>query len=84
MPIEPPTEHAGEDDGCAFVLDDAAPNAAEPRFCAAPRHPGSAYCRQHHARCHLASGSAEERRQLRAIEALAKAASYDPRERLFR
>jgi hypothetical protein len=52
--------------GCAFLLDGAGP-------CRAPVRSGSAYCHSHHALCHLPSGSAEERRQLREIAALAKA-----------
>jgi hypothetical protein len=59
-------------DCCAFVLD-GKPGTAGAGFCSAPCQPGSAYCPRHHALCHLASGSAGERRQLRAIEALATA-----------
>jgi hypothetical protein len=42
-------------------------------FCNAPCQPGSPYCPEHHALCHLAAGSAAEARQLREIEALAQA-----------
>jgi hypothetical protein len=61
--------------GCSFVLDDGSgkPGAVPGGFCNAPRQPGSAYCPGHHALCHLATGSAGERRHLREIEALAKA-----------
>jgi hypothetical protein len=61
-----------EGGGCVFVLDGA--DAVPPRsgFCDAPRQPGSSYCARHHARCHLPSGSAAERRQLCEIEALAR------------
>jgi len=55
--------------GCAFIVD----GAPEGGLCNAPRRPGSPYCPAHHARCHLAAGSSAERRQLREIEALAKA-----------
>ena len=58
--------------GCAFVLrgGDGPPGGA---FCEAPRRPGSAYCPQHHALCHLPSDSVAERQRLREIEALAEA-----------
>lgn len=58
---------------CAFVLDGVGGNQGPVNFCNAPSQPGSAYCPVHHASCHLANGSAAERRQLREIEALAKA-----------
>ena len=64
---------APNDAGCAFITDGAAPGAATANFCAAPRQPGSAYCPTHHARCHLATGSAAERGRLAEIEALATA-----------
>jgi Domain of unknown function (DUF6456) len=69
------SETTGERDGCgcAFVLDAAAGSSIATRLCGAPRRPGSAYCPEHHAQCHLAAGSGEERRQLREIEALATA-----------
>ena len=63
-------EHDG---GCAFVLDGTGGGPGPVNFCNAPRQPGSAYCPAHHACCHLANGSAAERRQLCEIEALAKA-----------
>ena len=61
-----------EGDGCAFVFDEGGP-PGQARRCAAPCRPGSAYCPQHHARCRLPGGSAAEERQLREIEALARA-----------
>jgi hypothetical protein len=61
------------EDGCAYVLADRRPDRPDPFFCNAPRRPGSAYCPEHHALCHLPSGSAAEHRQLRRIEALAAA-----------
>src|SRR5436190_22162768 len=62
------------EEGCAFPLDD--PDSAKPatRFCGVPRRPGSPYCAPHHARCHLAAGSAAELQRLRVIDALAAAA----------
>jgi hypothetical protein len=63
-------EHHG---ACAFVLGGAGAGSASVNFCNAPGQPGSAYCPPHHASCHLANGSAAERRQLREIEALAEA-----------
>jgi len=79
MSGEIPGAHQGSqgnreiDRGCAFVLDGAGRDPASVNFCNAPRQPGSAYCPPHHAGCHLANGSAAERRQLCEIEALAKA-----------
>ena len=62
-----------DDGGCAFVLGGTGSGPGSVNFCNAPRQPGSAYCPPHHACCHLANGSAAERRQLCEIEALAKA-----------
>src|SRR5690348_15486843 len=59
--------------GCAFILDDTGCAPGLATFCNAPSQPGSAYCRPHHVFCHLPNGSTAERRQLREIEALAKA-----------
>ena len=64
---------APNDAGCAFIIDGDAPGGAATNFCGATRQPGSAYCPTHHARCHLATGSAAERGRLAEIEALAKA-----------
>jgi hypothetical protein len=66
-------DSAGIDGGCAFVLDAPGGGPGPVNFCNAPLRPGSAYCTPHHACCHLPNGSAAERRQLREIEALAKA-----------
>jgi len=54
------------DEGCAFILTEAG-------CCGAPRRPGSSYCQEHHALCHLVEGSRRERRRLREAEALASA-----------
>jgi hypothetical protein len=79
------------DGGCAFVIDGADPIPGRVNFCNAPRDPGSAYCRGHHALCHLAKQSAAERRGLIEIEALAEAVggrqgrvARDPPPRLLR
>ena len=64
---------APEEGGCAFIVGGPADGGTPARYCAAPRRPGSPYCMRHHACCHVAGGSADERRQLREIEALAKA-----------
>ena len=63
----------GDDGGCAFVLDGIGRSSGCVNLCNEPRQSGSAYCPGHHASCHLANGSEAERRQLREIEALAKA-----------
>ena len=58
-----------EDCGCAFPLGaDGAPLA-----CGAPRRPGSSFCPEHHALCHLPPGGLAERRALAEEEALARA-----------
>ena len=55
--------------GCAYLLDEG-----EGRHCCGERlRPGSSYCPQHHALCHLACGTIEEARILREVEALARA-----------
>jgi hypothetical protein len=59
--------------GCAFIIDGTDLNSGRVDFCAAAPEAGSAYCRQHHALCHLPRRSAGERRQLREIDALAEA-----------
>ncbi len=79
MRIKPTaTPHVGEQageaaEGCAFVLDDVGHGQAAPDVCGAPRQPGSAYCPRHHARCHLADGSAAARQWQRESDALAAA-----------
>jgi len=55
--------------GCGFILDDGGPR----RCCGAECRPGSAYCPEHHALCHVAGGSTAETRRLREVEALATA-----------
>src|ERR1700722_16752889 len=55
-----------DDEGCAYILDDR-------KACSGARRPGSAYCEHHHARCHVAGGSAGEQRRLEEAEALALA-----------
>jgi hypothetical protein len=55
-----------DDEGCAFILDGGG-------RCGAMRRVGSSYCEPHHALCHIAGGSAGERRRLRETEALASA-----------
>jgi hypothetical protein len=68
------SQRIGADDvGCAFVLDSVGRGSGCVNFCNEPRQSGSAYCRVHHASCHLSNGSEAERQQLREIEALAKA-----------
>lgn len=57
---------AGDEDGCAFILDNGG-------RCGAERRPGSSYCAMHHALCHLPEGSKREGRRLRETEALARA-----------
>ena len=54
--------------GCAYILDDG----DSCRFCDGVPRRGSPYCPQHHALCHIASGTAEEARRLREVEDLAR------------
>jgi hypothetical protein len=62
------------EDGCAFILDDSGGQGTGPRVvCGRPRRPVSPYCADHHALCHIAEGSGDERRQLKATAALATA-----------
>src|SRR5438067_1935425 len=65
------TTETGGAAGCVFPLDGA---EIWPGCCGKPRHPGSSYCPEHHARCHLAAGSLAEWRRLQLVEALAWAA----------
>jgi hypothetical protein len=62
-------EHHREDSGCAYLLD----HNEERRCCGTPRRRGSPYCPHHHAMCHIPSGTTEEFRRLREVEALANA-----------
>jgi hypothetical protein len=57
------------DSGCAFPL--GADQAPTP--CGAPRRPGSSFCPEHHALCHLPAGGRAERREIALEEALARA-----------
>jgi hypothetical protein len=57
---------ADTEGGCAFPV-------GEGMACGAARRRGSAYCAHHHALCHVAEGSAGERRRLRESEILATA-----------
>lgn len=59
-----------EEEGCAYLLtcdQDAGPADR----CGARPLPGSSYCPQHHALCHLPHGSRAERVRLREVKALA-------------
>jgi hypothetical protein len=58
-----------QDDGCAYIIGESGSH----RICGAPRRPVSSYCPQHHARCHLANGSAAEAHRIREVEAIASA-----------
>jgi hypothetical protein len=66
LPMIAPTNDAG---GCAYLLGVhvTAPN------CGRPRRLRSSYCEEHHALCHVASGSTAEAARLREAEALAYA-----------
>jgi len=55
-----------DEEGCAYILDGGGQ-------CDGLRRPGSPYCEQHHALCHVAGGSPREQRRLREAEALASA-----------
>jgi hypothetical protein len=55
--------------GCAYPLVENGKH----RSCEAPRRPASSYCPQHHALCHVPSGTVEETRRLSEVEALASA-----------
>lgn len=63
------SEHHREPAGCAFIFGD---NGSR-RSCGQPRRSGSSYCVEHHALCHVTSGTGEEVRRLREVEALASA-----------
>ncbi len=54
---------------CAYIIGDAAAH----QICGAMRQPGSAYCPDHHALCHIGSGTDAEIRGLREVEVLADA-----------
>ena len=55
--------------GCAFIVEEAGGR----RMCGVSRRPGSSYCPEHHALCHLAYGSAAEADRLREVEVIASA-----------
>ncbi|HZK91149.1 MAG TPA: hypothetical protein VFC56_13470 [Stellaceae bacterium] len=55
-----------EAEGCAYIVDGRT-------ICGTVRRPGSSYCAQHHALCHVADGSFWDRRRLKEEEALAAA-----------
>jgi hypothetical protein len=59
----------GEDSGCAYPLAEGVP----PASCGATRRPGSSFCAEHHALCHVSPGSWAEDRELAEEEALARA-----------
>jgi hypothetical protein len=61
-------ENRHADLGCAYILDDG--NSC--RFCGGAPRRGSSYCPQHHALCHVPSGTIEEVRRLREVEELAR------------
>ena len=58
-----------EHEGCAFIVEES----ASCRMCGVPRRPGSSYCPEHHALCHLPYGSAAEADRLREVEVIASA-----------
>jgi hypothetical protein len=63
------SDYPGELEGCCYIVDDA----DDRRRCGAEPRPGSSYCPQHHALCHVAGGTRAEARRLREVEALASA-----------
>ena len=69
FPLSPGQEDRRADPGCAYIVDDGEGG----RFCGEDLRPGSSYCRQHHALCHVACGTTEEVHRLREVEALARA-----------
>src|SRR5271165_2680239 len=54
---------------CAYLLGEN----EKRRICGMPRRRGSSYCAHHHALCHVPSGTSQEVRRLREVEALANA-----------
>lgn len=58
-----------QNEGCAFVVEESDSR----RMCGSSRRPGSSYCPEHHALCHLAYGSAAEADRLREVEVIASA-----------
>ena len=62
-------DHHEDNLGCAYPLGE---NGAR-RNCGRKQLPGSPYCPDHHALCHVPTGTAQELTQLREVEALANA-----------
>ena len=58
-----------DDFGCAFIITGGGVHQS----CGKPRRAPSPYCADHHAVCHVPSGTIEENRRLREVEALANA-----------
>lgn len=55
-----PTRFGGR--GCRYLVDD------HPHQCGAARQPGSSYCAEHHALCHIPRSSLLEHSRLREID----------------
>ena len=64
----PAAEDRHVSSGCAYILDDRDGCS----ICGLALRRGSSYCPQHHALCHVASGTVEETRRLREVEELAR------------
>jgi hypothetical protein len=64
-----PVGNEQEEAGCAYLID----GDKTAKSCALPRRPRSSYCDEHHALCHLASGTSEEAARFREAETLARA-----------
>ena len=58
-----------DDAGCGYLLGAEATAIS----CGQPRQARSSYCSEHHALCHLASGTTAEAHRLREVETLAYA-----------
>ncbi len=58
-----------DDVGCAYIV----AGEATYQSCGQPRQAASPNCPEHHALCHVPSGTAEEKKRLREVEALANA-----------
>jgi hypothetical protein len=70
---EPGRHRGAAEYGCAFILDHPSTDSAGLTFCDRPCRPGSDYCAEHHALCHLRRGSRAEIMKEFAQEALADA-----------
>ena len=64
-----PRGSSEQDNGCAYPVEEI----EERRICGTPRRRGSSYCPFHHMLCHVPSGTTEEIKRLREVEALANA-----------